>query len=811
MLSNYLTVAIRTLLKNSLFSALNIIGLAVGMAACLLIVQYVRFEKGYDRQSPHADRIWRAYNQTIVDGAIKTEDANTHSALGPSLKNDLPTDVEDYARIFNRGEVSMVFIHKETPVRISSAWLADASFLRMFPQKALVGDLNSCLNEPYALLLTRKAALQLFPTVEAALGQTLRVPSEPFNGLYTITAVVEDPPANVHIKFNALGSYASRYAAGHRDNWEQYWEYTYFQLSQNANIERVKEKLAAYSDHFLKAEGIRLAMQPLTDIHLYSALTYEIEPNGSARSVRFLSVTALLILLIAFVNYINLTTARAIKRGREVGLRKAIGASRGQIIRQFLFEGALLNLVSIGFALLLVLQFMPVFSKMLDRPLDISPGFDLVFWGIVASLWGLGILAACLWPAVSLSSFSPLAVLKRDFFHPKDGLGLRQGLVVFQFGCSTVLIIAVMTIATQLNFLKNHDKGLSLEHIVTMRMPTTDWRMDSLNRLQMEAMKNEIMQIAGIQSIAGSSIVPSMGIGSIEGTSNALYQVQNSAVSAQATTYFVNIEKGFLETYNIPMAAGQYFEAPNEEALSDNILINEAARKMLGFPTAESAVGAEIAFQRSRHPMKIHGVIADFHIESLKEPTRPTLYYCYKYVRNGYLSMKINTTDIPALMSRIKPIWQRFWPESPMDWQFLDEQFDSQYRAEQQLSWSFGLFSGLAILIACLGLFGLATFTAEQRLKEIGIRKVLGASVLGITGLLAKDFIRLVILAIVIATPVAGYAMQHWLMDFAYRIDLQWWMFAAAAILALAIALFTIGFQSVKAALANPVKSLRSE
>jgi putative ABC transport system permease protein len=811
MLSNYFTIAVRTLLKNSLFSLLNITGLAVGMAACLLIVQYVRFEKGYDRQSPHAERIWRGYNQTIVDGAIKTEDANTHSALGPSLKNDLPTDVEDYARIFNRGEVSMVFIHRENPVRIESSWLADASFLRLFPQTALVGDLNTCLNEPYALVLTRKAALQIFPTIEAALGQTLRVPAEPFNGLYTVKAVVEDPPANVHIKFNALGSYASRYATGYRDNWEQYWEYTYLQLSQNADIDRVRKKLSEFSDAFLKTEGIRLAMQPLTDIHLHSALTYEIEPNGSARSVRFLSITALLILLIAFVNYINLTTARAMKRGREVGLRKAIGASRGQIIRQFLFEGAILNLVSMGIALLLVFQFMPVFSKMLDRPLNITPGYDLTFWGIAASLWLTGILTACLWPAISLSSFSPLAVLKRDIFHKKDGLGLRQGLVVFQFACSTILIIAVMTISKQLDFLKNHDKGLSLDHIVTMRMPTTDWRLDSLNRPQMEAMKNEILQVPGVQFVAASSIVPSIGIGSIEGTSNTLYQVQNSAVSAQATTYFVNIEKGFLETYNIPMAAGRYYEAPNEEALSENLLINEAARKMLGFPTAESAVGAEIAFQRSRHPLKIHGVIADFHIESLKEPTRPTLYYCYTFIRNGYLSMKINSDDIPALMARIRPIWQRFWPESPMDWQFLDEKFDSQYRAEQQLSWAFGVFSGLAILIACLGLFGLATFTAEQRIKEIGIRKVLGATVAGITGLLAKDFIKLVILAVVIAIPVAAYAMQHWLMDFAYRIDLQWWMYAAAGIIAVAIALLTICFQSIKAALANPVKSLRSE
>jgi putative ABC transport system permease protein len=343
MLQNYIHIAVRSLLNNRFFSLLNLIGLSTGMAACLLLAQYVRFERSYDRQSPAAERIWRGYNQTVVNGAVITEDANTHSALGPSLKNDLPGEIEDFARIFNRGEAGFVFFREQNPARIEGVWMADPGFLRMFPQKAIAGRLDHALDAPNTLVITRDAALRLFGDVESALEQTIRIPSEPFNGLFTVKAVVENPPANVHIKFNALASYATRYAAGHRDNWDSYWEYNYFQLAPGTQPERVRQKLAAYSETYLKREGIRLNMQPLTDIHLHSTLTYEIEPNGSARSVQFLTITAILVLFIAFVNYINLTTARSLKRSKEVGLRKVFGASRGQLIRQFLLEGALLN------------------------------------------------------------------------------------------------------------------------------------------------------------------------------------------------------------------------------------------------------------------------------------------------------------------------------------------------------------------------------------------------------------------------------------------------------------------------------------
>jgi len=813
MFVNNLALAFRSLWKNRFFSLLNLISIAVGTAACLLIVQYVRFERSYDRQGPNADHIWRGFNQTVVNGAVVTEDANTHSALGPSLKNDLPGEVTDYARVFNRSEPNFVFLKNQEPVRIESTWLADPGFLRLFPQKALAGVLESSLDEPFSLVLSRAAAERLYGTVEAAIGQTVRIPAEPFYGLFTVKAVVENPPANTHIKFNALASYATRYTHGHQDNWQTYWEYNYFQLAPQADPARVQAKLAEYSHNFLEKEGIRLGMQRLTDIHLHSNLTYEIEPNGSARSVRFLGIVAALVLLIAFVNYINLSTARALKRAREVGVRKAIGASRGQLVGQFLLEGAVLNLIALVGALGIVVAVMPVFSALVDRPLAVLPGYDGTFWMLAAGLWATSVVAASFWPALSLSGFSALRTLKGNFVQTKrEKMGARHGLVVFQFACSMVLLVAVFTIRSQLSFLKKHDKGLSLDQIVTLQMPKNDWRLDSINAPKMSYLKQELARISGVKSVAVSYMVPGIGVTTLEGTSNRLTWVGNPAASGQGTTYFLDVEKTFFETYGIRLLAGGVFDSPNDEASAQNVLINQTALKMLGFPSAEAAIGQSVVFERSpEYLIRIHGVVADFHIESLKEPTRPTIYYCRKWLRSGYVSLKLATENTADVLAQVQPLWQRVWPETPLEMKFLDDQFNAQYRTEQQLGHVFGLFAGLAVLIACIGLFGLATFTAEQRTKEIGIRKVLGASVAGITSLLAKDFLKLVVIAIFIASPLAYYCMQRWLADFAYRVDMQWWMFAVAGAAAAAIAFLTVGFQSVRAALANPVKSLRSE
>jgi putative ABC transport system permease protein len=812
MVQNYIRIAIRSLWKNRFFTGLHVLGLSMGMAACLLIFQYLRFEWSYDRQSPHAAHIWRAYNQTIVNGAVTTEDANTHSALGPALRHDLPDQVVDHARIFNRSEPSFVFLKDNVPHTIDNTWAADPGFLRLFPQRAIAGHLTTALDAPFTLVLARSAAERMFGSAQAALEQKVRIPADPFNGWFTIKAVVEDPAPNNHIKFKALVSYATRYAHGHQDNWDTYWEYNYFQLAPHADPERVRAQLAQYSQSFLKAEGISLQMQRLTDIHLHSNLTYEIEPNGSARSVRFLGAVALLVLLIAFINFINLATARMGARAREVGTRKALGAGRQHLTAQFLIEGAVVNTVSSALSLWLVLALLPVFAHWMGRPLDRVPGFDATFYLSALGLWASGIVAANLWPAIAMSGMSVLGIFKEKAIGKNDQPYLRKALVVFQFACSVVLIVAVLVIYGQLSFMKKHDKGLSLDQMLTLRLPKNDWRLDSVNHIKMDAMKREVSQLAGVQSVAASYMVPGVGINTLEGTSNPMVWSRNPSASAQGTTYFLDVEKAFFETFGIRLLAGQVYDPPSPEASDNNIMINEAAMRMLGFASAEAAIGEEIAF--SRNPdrrMRVHGVVANFHIESLKQPPKPTLYYCRPWLRSGYLSVKTSTPDAPALMAALVPVWQSYWPECPLEWQFLDQQFDAQYRSEQQLGEVFGGFAGLAVLIACLGLFGLAAHTAERRTKEIGIRKVLGASVASIAALLANDFLKLIAVAIVLAVPVAYFLMEKWLADFAYRIQVQWWMFAVAGLASVVIACVTIGFQGVRAALANPVKALRSE
>jgi putative ABC transport system permease protein len=799
---------------NRFVSGLNLAGLSVGMASFLLIAQLVRFEWSYDRQSPHAGQIWRAFNETVADaGAAATQDANTHSALGPALKSDLPGEVVDYARLYNRGEGRVEFMRGQRPVALTGVWMTDPGFLRLFPQRFLAGDAASCLAAPFSLVLTRRAAERLFGGVAEALGQQVQAPGGPFVGLWQVTGVVADPPVNTHLKFEALGSYATRYAQGHEDNWDSYWDYNYFQLAPGAAPERVSRQLAAYSRNFLASAGIRFNMQPLTDIHLHSNLTYEIEPNGSARNVRFLALAGILLLLIAFVNYVNLSTARLLHRAREVGVRRAVGASRGQLFGQFLVEGALLNLVAVGLAVGLAQALMPSFSAWLGRPLHELPGYDELFWALCAGLWISGLGLACLWPAIAQSRLSAALMGKADFFRRRERPVLRHGLVVFQFACSTALIGVVLVVQRQLNFMERHEKGISLTRVAVLPAPNFDWRQDSLNRRKMAAFRQEITALSGVERAAVSDAAPALGITTLAGTSTQVYWAERpGSGTGQSTLYFFNAEKDFFATYGARLLAGELFVAQDDRAVFQQVVINETCRKMLGFPSAEAAIDEEIVMAGSENQrVRVKGVVADFHLESLKAPVRATFYYLHPQLTGGFISIKLTGGSPAATLAAVEERWRRFFPETGFSPVFADAAFAAQYLAERRLAQAFGLFAGLAVFVACLGLLGLAAYTAERRTKEIGIRKVLGASVAGIAGLLAKDFLKLVLVAIVLASPVAYYAMQQWLADFAYRITLQWWMFAAAGLLAVGIALLAVGAQSLRAALADPVKSLRNE
>ncbi|GAA4410386.1 ABC transporter permease [Nibrella viscosa] len=804
MLKNYLKIALRSLLKHKVFSVVTIAGLAVGMAACLLIIQYVQFERSYDRQSPHADHIWRVYVENYSNGTLDTRDANTHSAVGPTLKAELP-EVADYTRVYSAGELTV--IRNQTPYAQSKAYAVEPAFLRMFPYRVLAGNAMHGLAKPGNVVLTASVAKKYFGETNPV-GQTLQLVGGWFSSPHTVAAVIEDVPLNTHFKFEMLLPYQTLYSQGHKDNWENYWDYNYIQLHPQANPALVRAKLTELSKRYLNKSHMVLNMQQLTDIHLRSDLTYEHETNGSARIVYFLLLIAAFILGIAWINYSNLTTARAMERAKEVGLRKAIGANRRQVMGQFLGEAVVVNLLAIGLALTLVQLAGPTFNQLTNKPLNQSTN-PLA----LAGLFTISVLGSGFYPAVVLSGYEPMSMLRGSVSRFGKGLVLRKSLVVFQLVCTVVLLAATVTIVRQLDFLLNHDLGISIDQMLVLKAPRFDYRQDSVYRNKYEVFRTEVAKVPHVQRMAASSVVPGEGLNAIGGTSEGVFWKKRITGNKQ-TFYFVNVDEQFMRTYGVRQLAGRGFEA-NQPQWRNQYIINRAALTALGFPSPEAAVGESIVFgsgNTSReNGMRIIGVVDDFHIESLKLPTRPMLYMCPPATQMAYLSVKLGTQQLPATLERLHQIWKQLYPASPFEYFFLDQKFDEQYRAERQFQRIFTLFTSLAILVACLGLFGLATFTAEQRTKEIGIRKVLGASVLNLVSLLNRDFLKLVLVAIGIATPIAWYAMQQWLQTFAYRINLDWWIFALAGLLAVLIALLTVSFQSVKAALMNPVKSLRSE
>lgn len=810
MIRNYLKIAFRTLWRQKGLSVITVLGLTIGLAACLLIVQYVWFEKSYDRQSPYASQIWRIYTENYTNGAVEARDANSHSAIGPTLKAELP-EVVDYARVYSARDLAA--FRGATPFLQQRAYATDEGFLRMFPYRAIYGQTAGALSKPRTVVLTESTARRYFGD-ENPVGQSLRLTGGWFTGLHTVTAVIEDVPSNVHFKFEMLLSYQTLYAEGHEDNWDNYWDYNYFQLRPDADPEKVRAKLADLNQKYLSKSTLRLRMQPLTDIHLYSDLTYEHEPNGSARIVYFLGLIAVAILFIAWINYSNLTTARSLSRAREVGLRKTIGAERTQLIGQFLAEAFLINALAILLAMVLMQGLGPVFDQLTGRHLSGS-GFtqSMEYRLFMAGIFIVSIIGSGAYPALVLSGHQPLSMLGGSFARSARGASLRRALVVVQLVCTVVMLVATITIYRQLTYMQQYDLGLSVDQMLVLKSPLHDYREDSLYRLRSEVFLTEAGRLPGVLRMANSSVVPGDGINEIGGTSNGVYWKKNITTQKQ-TFYFVSVDASFMDTYGVKTLEGEPFQESSPQ-WRNRYIINRAALKALGFPSPEAAVGETLVFGSTESSEgvdnKIVGVVEDIHIESLRQPTRPTLYTCPPANQMSYISLKLDARQISAGLDQIQALWKRIYPESPFEYFFLDQKFDEQYRAERRFSRLFSLFTGLAIFVACLGLFGLAMFTAEQRTREIGIRKVLGASVAGIVVLLSKDFLKLILIAIVLASPIAWYAMQQWLADFAYRITLNWWVFAGAGLLVVAIAMLTISFQSIRAALMNPVKSLRSE
>ncbi len=806
MLRNYLTIAYRNLLKNKVFSLINILGLAIGMAACLLILQYVRFELSYDDFHKETENAYRVAYQSYKGSVLESQNARTYPALGAVLQADFP-EVADFTRLVILGEA--VITYEQASVRETQIYLTDTSFFHLFSFPILRGNAQTALAQPFTVLISRSMADKIFGQTDP-MNQVIALHSNNLDGAasFTVKGVFEDIPANAHLKPQILLSYPTLHEFIGKDI-DQSWGwnnlYTYVLLHPNTNITALNDKLSGiamkYNEKFLREIDTRwqFFLQPLQAIHLHSDLLHEIEANGSAKSIYFLSAVAVFILIIALVNFINLSTARAVQRAKEVGIRKVAGALRAQLIWQFITESLVLNLIGILLAVTLVQVSAAAFNKLSGIPSAFSIGTNAVSLLLLLGLLLFSALASSLYPAFVLSHFKPISVLKGNFSRQRQGIVFRKGLVVFQFVVSIVLIAGTLAAHRQLFFMRNQDLGMNVRQVMVIQAP----KATDATQSNWGTFKSKLDKLPGIVQATAANEVPGKEI---------YWQNDNiSLPNEKPTATFTGalVETHFFDLLQIKTIAGRVFDPALDER-SQQVVINETASQVLGFQNPEQAVLQKL--QIGDRTADIVGVVADFHQQSLKNALQPMLFHYASddYGYNYYL-VKTNQANVGDLVSKVKSTFAEVFPNNPFDYFFLDDFFNAQYKADQQFSKVFSLFSGLAILVASLGLFGLVSYATTQRTKEIGIRKVLGASVSRILFLLNKDLIKLMLLANLIAWPLAYWGIRAWLQHYAFRIDISIWLLLAPTCFILLIALLTISFQTIRAALANPVDSLRYE
>ena len=817
MFQNYFKTAWRNLMKNKTFSFINIAGLSIGMAACLLILQYVSFELSFDRFNKNAADLYRVTNDRYQNGKLIQHGTITYSAIGKAMQDDFP-EVINHTRVRPQG--ADVIINGDKKLGDQKGYAVDNSFLDMFSYPIIAGNKTKALTEPHTIVLTETFARKLFDLHDNNFQQLIGKTIIRNKDLYKITAVCQDAPQNSHLNFNYLTSYITFYSG--KDPWKQadydftdsdFWHY--IQLRHGADYKALEAKLPAFSQRHFQGNKVsgsdeKFHLQPLTRAHLYSDYEYEIGNTASATLVWAMLIIASLIIIIAWVNYINLATAKSAERAKEVGVRKVSGATQLQLVRQFLTESFIINTIALITALLVVLLVQPAFNNLIQHQLSVSwlflngvNGFNVI-WLMIALII-TGILISGFYPAFVLSSFKPIVVLKGKFTTSAKGISLRKALVVAQFAITVALIIGSIVIYSQIKFISNQHLGYDLSQVLIIKSPKlTSW--DSTFISKENSLQEEIKQIPHVKGVANSWNIA----GEEVGRDFDLSRTGNNS-EPHYTTRKMGISAEFINVYDIKLLAGRIFlntDYNTEYKAVHNLILNENVCKLLGFASPHDAIGKTIYVEG--RTWDVVGVVADFHQKSLHYPIEPMVLMPF-YSTYSPISVKVDTKDIAATMASIKAKYDSFFPGNLFDYFFLNDRFNSLYANEQLLGKVFGIFSGFAIFIASLGLLGLSLFATSQRTKEIGVRKVLGASVSNIVMLLSKDFIRLVIIAFVIASPVAWYIMHNWLQDFAYRITISWWIFPIAGLLAVFIALATISFQAIRAAIANPVKSLRTE
>lgn len=807
---NNLKIAWRNLVKNRFFTLLNIAGLAIGVACFLLICLYVTDELSYDRYHEKADRIYRI-NSDIIFGGTALKLAVSSDPMGAALKKDYP-ELEEFVRIY-ASEGSKMIKKDNAFIQETNVAYADSTFFDVFTFPALEGETHTALNEPNTVVISASAAEKYFGTTHA-IGKFVEL-NDDKHSLFKVTAVIKDMPLNSHFRYDFLFSMDNvDYGFG---NYLSHNFATYLLFKKGSDVKAFEKKFPAYINKYIlpQAQGMmqvtsmeefeklgnKLAyhLVPVTSIHLHSDRSAELGVNGNIQYVYIFSAVAIFILLIACVNFMNLSTARSANRSKEVGIRKVLGSEKGTLVRQFLAESTLVSFISILFAVGLSMVALSYFNGISGKTIALSaiasPGF-LIFLFCLPIV--IGLLAGT-YPAFYLSSFNPITVLKGKPNAGAKKSRLRSALVVFQFATSIVLMVGTIVVYKQLNYIQTKKIGFNKDQVLTV---AGTWSLGN----NYQAFRNEVEKIPGVKGSTQAAYLP---VSSSSRSDNTFFKEAVMDIKGGFNMQNWRVDENYIPLMGMEMAAGRNF---SREFLSDStaIIINESTAQLLGYKDPLGKIiysGANPGAEPM--PQTIIGVVKNFNFESMKQRIAPL---CLTLGNaNWVTAFKVESSNLPAIIKEIEKKWGAFAPAMPFRYEFLDNAFSNMYNAEQRAGKVVLSFSILAILIACLGLFGLASYMAEQRTKEIGVRKVLGATVNNIVTMMSKDFMKLVLLSAVFAIPIAAWGMHLWLQNFAYRINISWWIFAAAGSGAIIIALITVSFQAIKAALTNPVKSLRSE
>jgi putative ABC transport system permease protein len=813
MLFNYLNIAFRNITKRKGYSLLNIAGLTIGMSCCLLIFHYVSYERSYDQFEKSPGQIVRVRYDSYQKGVLAYKSATSYPAIGPAMKKDFP-EVEEYCRLIDD---NLLLANEKQNIKYTETkgYYADTAAIDMFHIQFLKGNTHTALKGPGKIILSESTARKYFGS-DQALGKTLINRNGASPELLEVTGVYHDFPDNSHLILNYLVSYQTlareMAAAGDSSNasetaWGWYDFYVYIRLKPGVDYKTVEAKMPAFNDKYINQEEwnkknnhrTELHLIPLEDIHLYSNVNQEAEVNGNGRAVAFLFLIAIFIICIAWINYINLATARSVERAREVGVRKVLGALRGMLVRQFLMESLLLNLISLLLSLVLFFVLLRPFDLFTGR--DHFTGMTLTrfYWVLFLVLFLAGTGISGMYPAFILSGFKPGLVLKGSFKNTSRGLVLRKSLIILQFITSVVLIAGTIIVYEQLSYMRNQPLGADVEQTLVLKGPQT--LADSLYQNTFQPFKSEVLRIPAIRNISASTSV--MG--------DEIYWTNGSrrlgSDQAAVTLYNLGVDYDFIPAYGIQMAAGRNF-SQSFKTDKKAVILNQTASDLMGFHSPAEAVNQRIV--RGRDTLNIVGITTNFHHLGLQKTIDPMI-LLLRPNSNSFYSLKLNGGNAGLTITALQKIWSDFFPRDPFEYYFLDESFGQQYKADMLFGSVFGIFACLAILIACFGLLGLSAYNVLQRTKEIGIRKVMGATVKNILILLSHDFLKLILVAMILAIPSGWYLMNRWLEDYAFRIRIGWWVFAIAGFLALFVAVITICIQTLKAATSNPVESLKTE